>query len=35
VNEPPEFGGGILLIAGLFTRLIGFLLAVDMFGALF
>ena len=30
-----EFGGGILLIVGLFTRIIGFLLAVDMLGALF
>jgi putative oxidoreductase len=30
-----EFGGGILLIAGLFTRIVGFLLAADMFGALF
>jgi putative oxidoreductase len=31
-----EFGGGILLIVvGLFTRLIGFLLAGDMLGALF
>src|SRR5579864_8149948 len=29
-----EFGGGILLIAGLWTRLVGLLLAVDMLGAL-
>jgi len=35
IHAVVEFGGGILLIAGLFTRLIGFLLAVDMFGALF
>jgi putative oxidoreductase len=30
-----EFGGGILMIAGLFTRIVGLLLAVDMLGALF
>lgn len=30
-----EFGGGILLLAGLFTRVFGFLLAADMLGALF
>ena len=35
VHAVVEFGGGILLIAGLFTRVIGFLLAVDMLGALF
>ena len=29
-----EFGGGILLIAGLWTRLVGLLLTVDMLGAL-
>jgi putative oxidoreductase len=30
-----EFGGGILILVGLFTRVIGLLLAVDMLGALF
>ena len=30
-----EFGGGILLLAGLLTRLVGLLLAADMLGALF
>lgn len=30
-----EFGGGILVIAGLFTRIVSLLLAVDMLGALF
>lgn len=35
VHAVVEFGGGILLLAGLFTRLIGLLLAVDMLGALF
>jgi len=29
-----EFGGGILALVGLLTRLVSFLLAVDMFGAL-
>jgi putative oxidoreductase len=35
IHAVVEFGGGILLIAGLFTRIVGFLLAVDMLGALF
>ncbi|HKV44934.1 MAG TPA: DoxX family protein [bacterium] len=35
IHAVVEFGGGILLIPGLFTRLIAFLLAVDMLGALF
>ena len=35
IHAVVEFGGGILLIAGLFTRLIAFLIAVDMLGALF
>lgn len=35
IHAVVEFGGGILLIAGLFTRIIGLLLAVDMLGALF
>jgi len=30
-----EFGGGILLLLGLLTRVVSFLLAVDMLGALF
>jgi putative oxidoreductase len=34
IHAGVEFGGGILLVAGLFTRLIGFPLAVDMLGAL-
>lgn len=34
VHAIVEFGGGILLIAGLWTRLVGLLLAVDMLGAL-
>jgi len=29
-----EFGGSILMLVGLFTRLVGSLLAMDMFGAL-
>lgn len=35
IHAVVEFGGGILLLAGLFTRFISFLLAVDMLGALF
>src|SRR6516165_2908608 len=35
IHAVVEFGGGILVIAGLYTRLIGFLLAVIMLGALF
>jgi putative oxidoreductase len=35
IHAVVEFGGGILLLAGLFTRVVGFLLAVDMLGALF
>ena len=35
IHAVVEFGGGILLIAGLFTRLIAFLIAVYMLGALF
>jgi putative oxidoreductase len=34
VHAIVEFGGGILLVAGLWTRLVGLLLAVDMLGAL-
>ena len=34
VHAIVEFGGGILALVGLLTRLVGFLLAVDMFGAL-
>jgi len=33
IHAVVEFAGGILLIAGLFARLFGFLLAVDMLGA--
>jgi putative oxidoreductase len=35
IHAVVEFGGGILLIAGLFTRPVSFLIAVDMLGALF
>lgn len=34
VHAIVEFGGGILMLAGLLTRLVSVLLAVDMFGAL-
>jgi putative oxidoreductase len=35
IHATVEFGGGILLLAGLFTRWVSLLLAVDMIGALF
>jgi putative oxidoreductase len=34
IHAVVEFGGGILLLAGLFTWLVSLLLAVDMLGAL-
>ncbi len=35
VHAVVEFGGGILLLGGLLTWLVGLLLAIDMLGALF